>query len=115
MFKILITFLLFCTTAYATHGRPNHYDLYTEMVPAYCGTVAEIDRYITDNKLKPTDTSFGREQSLPDGEFVFLLTQYEDIIGKQFLVTIDWPDSGDTRCILFHTFDLKSLNTFLSS
>lgn len=106
MLRILITFLLFCTSAFADHGRPKHYDLYTEMVPSFCGTVDEVNRYITDNKLKPTKLSIGRQKSLPDGDFVFLLTHYEDNAGTQFLTTIDWPGSQDTKCILFHTFDL---------
>jgi hypothetical protein len=47
MKKIIIGFLLLCTSVFAEET----YDLYWQQVPAVCGAPPEVQRYISDEEL----------------------------------------------------------------
>ena len=98
MKKIIIGFLLFCTSVFAEET----YDLYWQNVPAVCGTPPEVQRYISDEDFKPVHLSLGRVSSLPDGEPVYMISYYEN--DDQILVTVDVSGANET-CILFRTFN----------
>jgi len=100
MKKIIIGFLLFCTSVFANEELT--YDLYWQQVPAVCGAPPEVQRYISDEDFKPVHLSLGRTASLPDGEPVYMVTYYEK--EDQILVTVD-VSGGNETCIMFRTFN----------
>ena len=98
MKKIIIGFLLFCTSVFAEET----YDLYWQQIPAVCGAPPEVQRYISDEGFKPVHLSLGRVSSLPDGEPVYMISYYEN--DDQILVTVDVSGASET-CILFRSFN----------
>ena len=98
MKKLILGFLLFCTTAFA-----NEWGFYQINIPVVCGTPEQIEKYVTVNKFDAVGISLGRQSSQPDGEPVFLITFYANP-DNESLVTMDVP-AGIERCILFHTFN----------
>jgi len=103
MKKIIIGFLLLCTSVFANDELS--YDLYWQQVPALCSAPEMIKNYLNHFKFKPQNISLGRERMVKDGQPVYMITYYITEDGTQTTATIDVP-SGRESCILFHTFDL---------
>ena len=102
MKKLILGFILFCTTASA-----NSYGLYQIQMPVVCGTPETVESYIKVNNFDAVGISLGRAGSQPDGEPVYLLTFYANP-NNESLMTMDIP-SGAERCILFHSFNTALL------
>ena len=102
MKKLILGFILFCTTASA-----NPYGLYQIQMPVVCGTPETVESYIKENNFDAVGISLGRAGSQPDGEPVYLLTFYANP-NNESLMTMDIP-SGAERCILFHSFNTALL------
>jgi hypothetical protein len=100
MKKIIIGFLLLCTSVFANDELS--YDLYWQQVPAVCGLPPEVQRYISDEGFEPKHLSLGRTASKPDGEPVYMITYYEN--EDQILVSVDLSGASES-CILFRTFN----------
>ena len=98
MKKLIIGFLLLCTSVFAEET----YDLYWQQVPVVCGAPPEVQRYISDEDFKPVHLSLGRVSSLPEGEPIYMISYYEK--DDQILVTVDVSGASET-CILFRTFN----------
>lgn len=100
----IILTLLWSTLTYAE--PPYNFEMYQQ--PLICGGSVEIDRYVEDNKFTPITASVGRLGSNPEGEIVYFLTYY--INERYETLAVAQIPNDDTRCILFHTFNMKMNN-----
>ena len=108
MFKILITFLLFCNISYA--NNLDKYPLILEEIPVACGERETINEFIKDFNFELVNISLGRAQQDSKGSPVFIAEYYINKKNTETLVILSSPEDPYTACIGYRSFDLKKGN-----
>ena len=110
MKKILISIcLLFASISYAEEDLKK-YNFMMMSYPMMCGSPADVDRYIIDNKFTPINVSFGKENANENGGIVFAITYY--INDKHQTLAVAEAPNDPMKCMIYHTFDMQ-MNTNL--
>ena len=101
-------FSLFVLSASAEHEEQTG-EVYFQNIPALCGTPEMIQAYTDHADMKPLFISLGREGMKINGEAVYMMTIMVNTDNTETMSVIDVP-SGTERCILYHTFDLTTVD-----
>jgi hypothetical protein len=105
---IVLFFSLFVLSASAEHKEQTG-EVYFQNIPVLCGTPEMIQAYTDHANMKPLFISLGREGMKINGEAVYMMTIMVNTDNTETMSVIDVP-SGTERCILYHTFDLTTVD-----
>ena len=112
--NLLLIFLLAFITSISTFAVANDndwdggkYEFRWMHVPVVCGTTAEIQVYLDDNKFVLKSMSVGREGAREEGSIAYLVTYYLNEKGDQSIAAITSP-SGHETCMMYRSFDLRA-------
>ena len=109
---VVLVFILGLTLAAGnvkaeTDWDGNKYKFRWMHVPVVCGTTAEIQVYLDDNKFVLKTMSVGREGAREEGSIAYLVTYYLNEKGDQSIAAITSP-SGHETCMMYRSFDLRA-------
>ena len=112
--NLLLIFLLALITTISTFAVANEndwdggkYEFRWMHVPVVCGTTAEVQVYLDDNKFVLKTMSVGREGAREEGSIAYLVTYYINEKGDQSIAAITSP-SGHETCMMYRSFDLRA-------
>ena len=112
--NLLLIFLLAFITTISTFAVANEndwdagkYKFRWMHVPVVCGTTAEIQVYLDDNKFELISMSVGREGAREEGSIAYLVTYYLNEKRDQSIAAITSP-SGHETCMMYRSFDLRA-------
>ena len=115
MYKLLLAAIIVGLTTIATAEETTDWDsgkynFRWLHVPVVCGTTAEIQRYLDDNKFILKSMSVGREGARVNGDIAYLVTYYLNDKGDQSISAITSPTGAET-CMMYRSFDLRAPGT----
>ena len=115
MYKLLLAAIIVGLTTIATAEETTDWDsgkynFRWLHVPVVCGTTAEIQRYLDDNKFILKSMSVGREGARVNGDIAYLVTYYLNEKGDQSISAITSPTGAET-CMMYRSFDLRAPGT----
>ena len=117
--NLLLIFLLALITTISTFAVANEndwdggkYEFRWMHVPVVCGTTAEVQVYLDDNKFVLKTMSVGREGAREEGSIAYLVTYYINEKGDQSIAAITSP-SGHETCMMYRSFNIRSPGTAL--
>ena len=102
-----ITFISSFAVANENDWDGSKYKFRWMHVPVVCGTTAEIQVYLDDNKFELISMSVGREGAREEGSIAYLVTYYLNEDGTQSISAITSP-SGHETCMMYRSFDLRA-------
>ena len=112
--NLLLIFLLAFISSISTFAVANEndwdggkYNFRWMHVPVVCGTTAEIQVYLDDNKFELISMSVGREGAREEGSIAYLVTYYLNEKRDQSIAAITSP-SGHETCMMYRSFDLRA-------
>ena len=112
--NLLLIFLLAFISCISTFAIANDndwdggkYEFRWMHVPVVCGTTAEVQVYLDDNKFVLDSMSVGREGAKEEGSIAYLVTYYINERGDQSIAAITSP-SGHETCMMYRSFNLKA-------
>ena len=112
--NLLLIFLLAFISSISTFAVANEndwdgskYKFRWMHVPVVCGTTAEIQVYLDDNKFELISMSVGREGAREEGSIAYLVTYYLNEKRDQSIAAITSP-SGHETCMMYRSFDLRA-------
>ena len=112
--NLLLIFLLAFISCISTIAIANDndwdggkYEFRWMQVPVVCGTTAEVQVYLDDNKFVLDSMSVGREGAREEGSIAYLVTYYINEKGDQSIAAITSP-SGHETCMMYRSFDLRA-------
>ena len=112
--NLLLIFLLAFISCISTFAMANDndwdggkYEFRWMHVPVVCGTTAEVQVYLDDNKFVLDSMSVGREGAKEEGSIAYLVTYYINERGDQSIAAITSP-SGHETCMMYRSFNLKA-------
>jgi len=112
MKKLILLFVLLCTAAsgeekpkYEYENNPN---LAPSTMPVICGHPNYVHKFITGKGFALENASLGRAGAQPKVEPVMMISMYSK--EDQLVGTVDIP-SGESTCIMYHTFNRTELKT----
>ena len=106
MQKLILLFVLISTIALSEETYQNNTNLAPSEMPVICGHPDYVHKFITNKGFILENASLGRAGARPDGEPVMLITTYSK--NDQIVATVDIP-TGESSCIMYHTFDRTEL------
>ena len=112
--NLLLIFLLAFISSISTFAVANEndwdggkYNFRWMHVPVVCGTTAEIQVYLDDNKFELISMSVGREGAREEGSIAYFVTYYLNEKRDQSIAAITSP-SGHETCMMYRSFDLRA-------
>ena len=112
--NLLLIFLLAFITFISSFAVANEndwdggkYEFRWMHVPVVCGTTAEIQVYLDDNKFELKSMSVGREGAREEGSIAYLVTYYLNEDGTQSISAITSP-SGNETSMMYRRLDLRA-------
>tara|TARA_A100001015_G_scaffold11056_1_gene13277 strand:- start:175 stop:567 length:393 start_codon:yes stop_codon:yes gene_type:complete len=112
--NLLLIFLLAFITTISTFAVANEndwdagkYKFRWMHVPVVCGTTAEIQVYLDDNKFELISMSVGREGAREEGSIAYFVTYYLNEKRDQSIAAITSP-SGQETCMMYRSFNLRA-------
>ena len=112
--NLLLIFLLAFISSISTFAVANEndwdggkYEFRWMHVPVVCGTTAEVQVYLDDNKFELISMSVGREGAREEGSIAYLVTYYLNEKRDQSIAAITSP-SGHETCMMYRSFDLRA-------
>ncbi len=103
----LVLLLGVTTTSIAEEDKSyQNSNLAPSEMPVLCGHPNYVHKFIIDKGFELENASLGRAGAHPKGEPVMMITTYSK--DDQMIGTVDIP-TGDSTCIMYHTFDRTEL------
>ena len=102
-----ITFISSFAVANENDWDGSKYKFRWMHVPVVCGTTAEIQVYLDDNKFELISMSVGREGAREEGSIAYFVTYYLNEKRDQSIAAITSP-SGHETCMMYRSFDLRA-------